>query len=245
MSSFLSKAITCTIGALSSIATISLTHIDQTAKCEATSVNMSKKEAIYTLQDVSNHNSDETGYWVSFGDGVYDVTNFINIHQAGKYYIKMASGGRLEPFWNIFRNHLTEIRVPSAMQPLRIGTLAPKDQIIMPDINQLGEDEQLINEPIREDQHNLHIFGEMPYYCEPKAPLFGESFLTPNQLFFVRNHFPVPTDTAMEHELHIHLSGFVFSLSFSFFVIHDIMFILCPSYLTNQSCYSGFGVTIY
>ena len=64
---------------------------------------------------------------------------------------------------------------------------------------------------------NEKILGQLPYYCEPKAPLFGESLITPNDLFFVPNHFPVPTDTAKEHELHIHSSGL-------FYLYHNIQF---------------------
>ena len=163
------------------------------------------EEPTFTLQDVANHNCDATGYWVSYGDGVYDVTNFINVHQAGEYYIKLAAGGRVEPFWNLYRNHLTsEIRAPQVIEPMRIGKLAEKDQIEMPDTFEHFE-----NQPTRVNEHNMLVFGQLPYYCEPKAPLFGESLITPNELFFVRNHFPVPTDTAKEHELHIHLSGLV------------------------------------
>ena len=31
-----------------------------------------------------------------------------------------------------------------------------------------------------------------PYLGEPYLPYLGKSFYTPNELFYVRNHFPVP-----------------------------------------------------
>lgn len=40
----------------------------------------SKKEQEFSLDEVKKHNSKETGIWVTFKDGVYDVTDFVDIH---------------------------------------------------------------------------------------------------------------------------------------------------------------------
>jgi sulfite oxidase len=38
--------------------------------------------------------------WVSFKDGVYDITDFIKRHPGGDYNILMVAGGPLEPFFS-------------------------------------------------------------------------------------------------------------------------------------------------
>ena len=58
----------------------------------------------YTKTEVSEHYDPEKRVWVTYGNGVYDITDFISIHPGAKN-ILMAAGGPVEPFWNIYAVH--------------------------------------------------------------------------------------------------------------------------------------------
>lgn len=45
-------------------------------------------------------------------------------------------------------------------------------------------------DPIRD--RALHVRAKAPFNAEPPPELLLKSFVTPNELFFVRNHLPVP-----------------------------------------------------
>ncbi|CAH0474508.1 unnamed protein product [Peronospora belbahrii] len=45
----------------------------------------------------------------------------------------------------------------------------------------------------------LKVNSSMPFNAEPPAELLMESFTTPNKLFFVRNHLPVPESKLKQH----------------------------------------------
>jgi sulfite oxidase len=49
----------------------------------------------------------------------------------------------------------------------------------------------------------LHIPSEHPWNHEPSLEALINTFFTPNELFFVRNHNPVPDLTAEDWELEI------------------------------------------
>ena len=207
MKRLLSNISTVTLGSLTSFGFISSCSNRKVVECTATDLYV----PTYTLEDVSHHNSEDTGYWVSFGDAVYDVTNFIKRHSAGDYYIKLAAGGRIEPFWSIFGNHIRDPRAKHLLETYRIGNLAEKDQIRMQDPNFNYFDSQ----PNRDNvDTKFDVIGMLPFVAETKISLLQESLITPNDLFFVRNHFPVPVTTATEHELHIHLSDKMCSIGF-------------------------------
>jgi sulfite oxidase len=61
----------------------------------------------YTRFDIGKHRSKETGIWMSFEHGVYDLTEFIQRHPGGSEKIIMAAGGPIEPFWNMYPFHNT------------------------------------------------------------------------------------------------------------------------------------------
>ena len=206
MKGLLSSVYSFTLGGLTSLSLMSLDRDYKTCRCTTkSSPGINNDLKTYTLQDVSEHNTDDTGYWVCFGNGVYDVTNFIKRHANGNYYIKSASGGRLEPFWKIYSNHLQDSRVAQTLETLRIGNLAEQDQIKMPD----RDFDYFEGQPSRDNENiaPFDVMGTIPFNAETKTSLLGRSLITPNNQFFVRNHFPIPTGDVMEHELHIHLSG--------------------------------------
>ena len=69
-----------------------------------------RNEAVFTSMEVSKNNTAESCL-VTFGDDVYDVTEFIDAHPGGKDRIMMAAGAAVDPFWAIYQQHMTpEVR---------------------------------------------------------------------------------------------------------------------------------------
>ena len=169
----------------------------------------------YTLNDVCQHNTINDRIWVTFEDGVYDITDFISNHVGGKKYIELVAGGRLEPFWKSYNFHLKNNIGKETLEPYRIGDLAKSDQIT----NNFKFDErsgytddpfnEFANEPFLERPYDELIVMRMnPFLSEVKNDLLTENFFTPNQYFYTRNHFPVPTDIKQnEYKLDLHLYG--------------------------------------
>jgi len=46
--------------------------------------------------------------WVTYGDGVYDLTAFARSHPGGSDKLMMAAGGPIEPFWEMYPFHKEE-----------------------------------------------------------------------------------------------------------------------------------------
>ena len=64
--------------------------------------------------------------WVTYKNGVYDITDFIPKHPGAKN-ILMAAGGSIEPFWSIYAVHNNNAEVYSLLEQYRIGNLAEAD----------------------------------------------------------------------------------------------------------------------
>ena len=147
---------------------------------------------IYSLDDVSKHNSMENGLWVSYENGVYDLTHFPNKHVGGPSYIELVAGGRLEPFWKSFDFHSKCNDTLQLLEKYRIGDLRESDRMNESQFADIPLYE-FANEPIEERPYNkLRIMRENPLLSEAKNELLGDSFVTNNELFYTRNHFPVP-----------------------------------------------------
>jgi cytochrome b involved in lipid metabolism len=95
----------------------------------ATHSDASTTDKIYRKADVELHNTLETGYWVSFKGGVYDITDFIANHPGGKDRLLTAAGKDLELFWRqaTFRQHYNSPLAHELLEEMRIGTLHPND----------------------------------------------------------------------------------------------------------------------
>lgn len=88
-----------------------------------------KKEQVYRKSEVEQHSSIETGCWVIYKNGVYDVTEFIVNHPGGKEKLLLAAGKDLEVFWcqPAFRQHYKSPLAHELLEEMRIGTLHPDD----------------------------------------------------------------------------------------------------------------------
>ena len=87
---------------------------------------------IYSKAEVAKHTTPETGVWVVFQGGVYDITTFVQNHPGGTEKIMTAAGGEVEPYWSLYRQHLVsetaaKPHVAEILAPLLIGHVDPEE----------------------------------------------------------------------------------------------------------------------
>lgn len=56
---------------------------------------------VYSREEIRKH-AGGGSTWVTYKDGVYDISEFINAHPGGAQKIRLAAGGSVEPFWCVF-----------------------------------------------------------------------------------------------------------------------------------------------
>nr|CAG4719431.1 unnamed protein product [Naegleria fowleri] len=147
----------------------------------------------FTLDQVAQHCSKQAGgIWVIFKGGVYDVTEFIEAHPGGTEKIMLASGKSIEPFWEIYRQHHTK-EVYEILEQYKIGKLDPKD---VQKLNELKASQENANDIYANDPKNrnpiLQVNMDKPFNAETPPSILVDKFITPNEVFFIRNHLPVP-----------------------------------------------------
>lgn len=157
---------------------------------------------MYTMEEVIKHNSKETGIWVTYLNGVYDITSFVDVHPGGYDKIRLAFGGAIDPFWNIYGQHKVE-HVLSLLEEHRIGNLSHQDAQAVK--QSLGND-AYANDPLRHPA--LKERSKKPYNAETPNEFLGDgSFYTPNQMFYVRNHLSVPLVNPETYRLRVSGKG--------------------------------------
>ena len=108
----------------------------------------------------------------------------------------MAAGGNVEPFWEVYPVHKSQ-ETYKLLERLRIGNLDEKD------VQKSASESSgpFANEPKRHP--SLNVKTMTPFNAETPLELIADSFYTPNDLFYVRNHLPTPDISAEEYELEI------------------------------------------
>lgn len=157
----------------------------------------------YTLDEIRRHSTPGDGkVWVTYKCGVYDVTDFLAIHPGGSEKISLAAGSSLEPYWAVFANHNTD-EVKEMLEGLRIGNIAKEDR---DKISQRPPKEgPYANDPLRSPV--LKVNTQTPFNAETPSVLLAENYITPNDIFFVRNHLPVPQVNPEQYSLEIKGEG--------------------------------------
>lgn len=147
---------------------------------------------VYSLADVAKNNGENgTPIWMSYGGIVYDVTDFVANHPGGSEKIMTAAGSAIEPFWYLYRQHFASDLPMRLMEHMAIGRLREKDQDeIDAQMTVLEEDDPYAKEPMR--HRALIVHSDTPMNAEVPARLLTQSYLTPNSLFYIRHHHPVP-----------------------------------------------------
>uniref|UniRef100_A0A8D0X4E3 sulfite oxidase n=1 Tax=Sus scrofa TaxID=9823 RepID=A0A8D0X4E3_PIG len=151
---------------------------------------------IYTREEVRSHSSPETGIWVTLGSEVFDVTEFVDLHPGGPSKLMLAAGGPLEPFWALYAVH-DQPHVREILAQYKIGELSPEDKAP----STLKTSDPYANDPIRHPA--LKVNSQRPFNAEPPPELLTENYITPNPIFFTRNHLPVPNLDPDTYRLHV------------------------------------------
>ena len=149
----------------------------------------------YTKEEVAKHRTKQTGIWVSYKDGVYDVSKWVDIHPGGASRLMLAAGGPIDSFWAMYAQHNTD-QVKEILEEYRIGNL---EGGAVPVLNPYE------NQPT--DRHpSLGVRSKEPMNAETPLELLAESLLTPNDIFYIRNHLPVPM-TLHREDYHVRVGG--------------------------------------
>jgi sulfite oxidase len=152
------------------------------------------------LAEVKLHNGSSERPWVTRGRSVYDITDWVEAHPGGEVILR-AAGGSIDPYWDIFSIHKRQ-DVYDILEQYKIGEI---DEVDLVDGNVPVEtiDDPFVADPVRDPR--LRTLTARP--CNAETPGSGlAEFLTPNDVFYVRNHMWVPVVEEPEHRLTIELS---------------------------------------
>lgn len=153
----------------------------------------------FTLKEVAAHCTEEKGIWITFRNGVYDVTEFVDGHPGGREKIMLAAGRPVDAYWEVYGVHLTK-EVEEILEGMRIGNLTPEDRQSKATASKKGEG-PYANDPVRSPI--LTVNTPEPFNAETPPSLLTDNFLTPQDIFFVRNHLPVPDIDPKTHVLEV------------------------------------------
>jgi len=106
------------------------------AAAAAAAVLCSSREAhadeqrIYSRAEVSKHKTPDS-LWVTYKEGVYDVTSFLANHPGGKDRLMLAAGKDLSELWKLapYQQHFRSPLAFELLEEMRIGTLVPEDVV--------------------------------------------------------------------------------------------------------------------
>lgn len=137
---------------------------------------------------------------MTFKEGVYDITDFVDSHPGGET-ILMAVGGPLEPFWDLYAVHKSA-HVFKVLEDFRIGN-------VLPDEGNRQQPHEVVNYFANEPKRHPGLIAhtEKPFNAETPREILVDSFLTPNEFFFVRNHLPVPDANELRRNHTLELTG--------------------------------------
>ena len=150
----------------------------------------------YTREDVAKHKTVEDGIWVTYKEGVYDITEFVDSHPGGSK-ILLAAGNSVDPFWNMYASHKTQ-ETEELLEEWRIGNL--KVESSHKAVDPL---DPYRNEPLGDRHPAMVVRSQKPFNAEPPLELLADSFTTPNTMFYVRNHLPVPEVDVKSYSLKV------------------------------------------
>ena len=156
---------------------------DTGVSSSSSSSSSSSEEQFFSRAEVAKHTTPETGIWVTYKDGVYDITQFVEQHPGGAKRILLAAGSSVDPFWKLYQQHFTN-KVQDILPPLRIGTLHPDEERI------IDTSDPYANDPERHPA--LVVRKQKPFNAESPLTFMCENYLTPNELWYCRHHHPVP-----------------------------------------------------
>ena len=150
----------------------------------------------FTKEEISQHKSAGNRVWVTYKDGVYDITEFLPQHPGGTDKLMLAAGGAIDPYWHVFPQHNTE-QIIDMLEVYRVGNVAVADR----STRQPQKGCHYAKDPERSPVLKVNTLE--PFNAETPPILLPEHFITSNELFFVRNHLPVPEVNPLTYALEV------------------------------------------
>ncbi|KAK7423993.1 hypothetical protein QQZ08_008817 [Neonectria magnoliae] len=156
----------------------------------------------FRIAEVRKHHGQSPHPWVIHDDKVYDITDWIAAHPGGDVILR-AAGGSIDPYWDIFTIHKADY-VYDILAQYHIGFIDAADLV-----DGRPAQEQ-IEDPFSDDPDRnpaLITMTAKPRNAETPTDAMTADFLTPNDLFYVRNHMWVPAvpDDPGKHTLTVEL----------------------------------------
>ncbi|KJZ75389.1 hypothetical protein HIM_05315 [Hirsutella minnesotensis 3608] len=152
----------------------------------------------FRISEVREHGPDSENPWVIHGDKVYDITDWVAAHPGGQVILR-AAGKPIEPYWDIFSIHKNQY-VYDILSQYFIGYVHQADLVDgKPALEQI--EDPFADDPKR--HASLIQRTAKPCNAETPADALTADFLTPNDLFYVRNHMWVPKTDAASSDKHI------------------------------------------
>lgn len=133
---------------------------------------------------------------VAYKLAVYDITEFVEGHPGGKSQIMLAAGGHVDPYWRLQQQHESQPHVMELLEQYRVGNLHADDQLPESD-----DVDAYIMDPQRDPR--LTVRSPKPFNGETPDSVIVDNWITSNELFYTRNHFPVPLVNPENYELEI------------------------------------------
>lgn len=151
------------------------------------------------LVEVKKHGRFSERKWVTKGTRVFDITDWIAAHPGGPVILS-AAGGSIDKYWDIFTIHKKQ-DVYDILDGYCIGEIDPRD-LVDGKVASDAVDDPFISDPRRDPRLLDHT--TKPCNAETPTTCLG-SFITPNETFYVRNHFWVPGSDEKSHLLTVEL----------------------------------------
>lgn len=128
---------------------------------------------------------------------MYDITDWVGAHPGGEVILR-AAGGSIEPYWDIFAIHKSQY-VRDILEQYVVGKVHSDDLENGRPLQNAIED-PFVSDPERD--RRLRQITVKPCNAETPGDELAESFLTPNETFYVRNHMWVPVIDETEADNH-------------------------------------------
>lgn len=152
----------------------------------------------FRLAEVKEHGPKSERPWVTYKGKIYDITDWVPAHPGGEVILR-AAGSDIEPYWNIFAIHKSQY-VLDILESYCIGHVHPDDLAN----GQASVEDPFLTDPERDAR--LRFLTQKPCNAETPADELADSFFTPNDTFYVRNHMWVPViDNAPDYEISVEL----------------------------------------
>jgi len=155
---------------------------------DSENINKTKK---FTYNEVKKHNK-ENDAWIIYKKSVYDISKFIENHPGGKDKIMLAVGKSVDPYWNVYRQHKKK-DVLDILNSMKIGEVI--------DYKPTTKIDPYTKDPIRDP--NLKFHSYKPCNAEIPVELITKFPITPSELWYIRNHHPVPICNSNKYTISI------------------------------------------